>query len=90
MDYQMGFGAALNGPSKPGFHNKDNKDGSHQLKLSIADSKADDESPHSNILDLETNLLVTGMYHVQLLQLPLQPRRFHDYTVALRNNTYIT
>lgn len=45
-------------------------------------SPADDVK--ADILDLNSYLLVMGILELQLLQLPVQPRRFADWTVAYR------
>lgn len=44
----------------------------------------DDDASKPDELDLESFLLVTGILQLQLLQLPIQPRRFSEWTVAPR------
>ena len=35
-----------------------------------------------DIVDMEIFLLVSGVYHLQLFQLPVQPRRYPQWTIA--------
>ena len=53
--------------------------------------RTDQEQPSANdvkadelTLDFDSHLLVMGVLQLQLLQLPIQPRRFSEWTVALR------
>ena len=60
------------------------------VKQTQEPSAADDVKPDDLTLDFDSHLLVMGVLQLQLLQLPIQPRRFSDWTVALRkfSNTF--
>lgn len=42
------------------------------------------QDSQTDVLDLNSYLLVMGILELQLLELPVQPRRFADWTVAYR------
>lgn len=52
----------------------------------VVEPPSSDEA-RSSELDLDSSLLVMGIMQLQLLQLPIQPRRFSEWTVAPRKFT---
>ena len=54
----------------------------------VIEPSSDESRPTE--LDLNSHLLVMGIMELQLLQLPIQPRRFSEWTVAPRKPTVIS
>lgn len=50
----------------------------------VIESSMEDDSPKVDLLDFDKFLLVMGVMQLQMLQLPIQPRRFAQWTVAPR------
>ncbi len=57
----------------------------HLVRADQEQPSANDVKPDEFTLDFDSHLLVMGVLQLQLLQLPIQPRRFSEWTVALRN-----
>ncbi|XP_046438906.1 dynein axonemal intermediate chain 7 homolog [Daphnia pulex] len=55
----------------------------HLVRADQEQPSANDVKPDDFTLDFDSHLLVMGVLQLQLLQLPIQPRRFSEWTVAL-------
>jgi hypothetical protein len=61
----------------------------HLVRADQEQPSANDVKPDDFTLDFDSHLLVMGVLQLQLLQLPIQPRRFSEWTVALRKGFFL-